>query len=196
MNTTSSNTDASGTDQGHALVTGPVNAETPCWEHTLHNGRRVTIRPLRKEDAELERRFIESLSAQSRRFRFLGQISCVSPELLRRLTDIDYVKDVAFVAVITTDGEPCEIGVARYSVADDGQSCECAVTVADAFHGQGIGTLLMTHLIGVARARGIRTMFSIDSAENHEMRELAAALGFHCDPDPDDASQVIHRFSL
>ena len=44
----------------------------------------------------LERAFIGSLSAQSRRFRFLGQIGCPSDEMIRGLTDIDYVHDVAF----------------------------------------------------------------------------------------------------
>jgi GNAT superfamily N-acetyltransferase len=196
MNTISSNAGVPGTDRSHELATTPLSAEMPHWEHTLRNGTAVTIRPLRKDDAELERRFIDSLSAQSRRFRFLGQISCASPELVRRLTDIDYVHDVAFVAVATIDGERREIGVARYSVAEDGRSCECAVTVGDDFHGQGLGTLLMTHLIDVARGRGIGDMFSIDSAENSAMRELALSLGFRREPDPDDASQVIHRLSL
>lgn len=196
MNTTSSNGSTPGTGQGHELTTAQVSADMPRWEHTLRNGKSVTIRPLRKEDAELERRFIDALCAQSRRFRFLGQISSASPELVRQLTDIDYVHDVAFVAVADVDGEQREIGVARYSVADDGRSCECAVTVGDAFHGQGLGTLLMTHLIDVARGRGIREMFSIDAAENAPMRELAHDLGFRREYDPEDAAQVIHRLAL
>ena len=196
MKTTISNTRATESGQSHELATAPMSAEAPSWEHTLRSGLHVTIRPLCKEDAELERRFIDSLSSQSRRFRFLGQISCASPELIRRMTDIDYVHDVASVAVATINGEPLEIGVARYSVAGDGRSCECAVTVGDDYHGQGVGTLLMTHLIDMARGRGIRDMFSIDSAENFAMRDLAQALGFRRESDPDDASQVIHRLSL
>lgn len=197
MNMTTPNSRSPESGQSHDLAPTPMTADAPRWEHTLRNGVPMTIRPLRKEDAELERQFIEALSAQSRRFRFLGQIGCPSPELIRRLTDIDYVHDVAFVAVVgDVGGVEREIGVARYSVADNGRSCECAVAVADDFHGQGVGTLLMTHLIDVARRRGIRDMFSIDSAENFGMRDLAQALGFRREPDPEDASQVIHRLSL
>jgi hypothetical protein len=39
-------------------------------------------------------------------------------------------------------------------------------------------------------------MISIDSADNAQMRELAAHLGFHSRVDPDDASQVIHELAL
>ena len=51
-------------------------------------------------------------------------------------------------------------------------------------------------LIDVARARGIETMYSMDSAEITHMHDLAKALGFHTRPDPDDATQVIHQLAL
>ena len=66
----------------------------------------------------------------------------------------------------------------------------------DEWHGRGLGTALMRHLIEVARARGIHRMESIDSAENVEMRDLARFLGFHTSTDPEDARQVIHRLDL
>lgn len=174
----------------------PMSTASPQWVHTLRNGEQVTIRPLGKGDAALERAFIESLSPQSRRFRFLGQIGCPSDEMIRGLTDIDYVHDVAFAAIADIGGTAREIGVARYSVSTDGQSCECAVAVSDDFHGQGLGTLLMNHLIGVARDRGIHEMVSLDSAENFPMRDLALALGFRREPDPEDGTQVIHKLTL
>jgi GNAT superfamily N-acetyltransferase len=190
----SSNSD--GTRAAQNLSAVPMNADSPQWVHTLRNGTQVVIRPLGKGDAVLERAFIGSLSAQSRRFRFLGQIGCPSDEMIRGLTDIDYVHDVAFAAIADIGGTAREIGVARYSVATGGQSCECAVAVSDDFHGQGLGTLLMNHLIGIARERGINEMISLDSAENFAMRDLAQALGFRREPDPDDGTQVIHRLTL
>jgi GNAT superfamily N-acetyltransferase len=182
--------------QEQSLSTAPLSADSPQWVHTLRNGAQVLIRPLGKADAALERAFIESLSAQSRRFRFLGQIGCPSDDLILRLTDIDYVHDVAFAAIANIGGTEREVGVARYSISADEQSCECAVVVSDDFHGQGLGTLLMKHLIDIARDRGIREMTSLDATENFPMRDLALSLGFRREPDPEDGSQVIHKLTL
>ena len=181
---------------GQNLSATPMSATSPQWTHTLRNGVPVVIRPLGKEDAALERAFIAALSVQSRRFRFLGQIGCPSDALIRSLTDIDYVHDVAFIALAGDAGAQSEVGVARYSVSADGKSCECAVAIADALQGQGLGTLLMNHLIAIARSRGIGEMISLDAAENFAMRDLAQALGFRREPDPEDGSQVIHRLAL
>jgi GNAT superfamily N-acetyltransferase len=78
----------------------------------------------------------------------------------------------------------------------DGKRCECAVTVFDEWQHKGLGSSLMKHLIEVARSNGIRCMFSIDSAENQAMKDLAGFLGFHTREDPDDSSQVIHELQL
>jgi len=163
---------------------------------TLMDHSEVTIRALRKEDAELEREFIRNLSPESRWMRFLGQICEPSDSLIRKLTELDYRHDVAFIALARKDGTTHAVGVSRYSLAPDGQSCECAVTVADAWQGKGLGTILMRDLIGVARQRGIRSMFSMDAADNERMRELARDLGFKRQRDSDDATRVIHRLVL
>ena len=165
------------------------------WHATLRDGTRVLIRPIAKEDVDLERGFIERLSPESLEHRFLGQIK-PSDDVVKRLTDIDYRREMAFVAVRHEAGETREIGVSRFCLSDDSSSCECAVTVADEWQGRGLGHLLMRHLIEVARQRGIKRMFSIDSAANASMRELAASLGFERKPDHDYPSEVIHSLAL
>jgi len=170
--------------------------DAPRWTETLSDGTHVVIRPIHKEDAALERAFIKRLSPESRRLRFLGQMNDVSDELVKALTDIDYRRDVAFVALVHRDGEKREIGVARYGTNKDGSVCECAVTVADDWRKRGLGVVLMRHLIDVARSRGVRSMFSIDEADNAGMRDLAKFLGFKRAHDPDDATQVIHTLAL
>lgn len=163
---------------------------------TLRNGSRVTIRPIASEDAAAERAFIEGLSDQARRFRFLGQTRHPSADQIRRLTDIDYIHDYALIAT-TAGGDGEEIvGVSRYGTDQDGSRCECAVVVVDEWQNEGLGTMLMTHLIRIARERGVRSMYSIDLAENRRMHDLAGDLGFRTRTDPDDASQVIHELSL
>ena len=56
--------------------------------------------------------------------------------------------------------------------------------------------MLMTHLIEVAKSRGIQRMWSVHSAENVVMSDLGHYLGFHREQDPEDAAQVIHSLQL
>lgn len=181
---------------GNRITTLSAPADIPESVVTLRDGSEVTIRALRKEDAALERAFIRNLSPESRWMRFLGQIGEPSDSLIRKLTELDYQHDVAFIALSREGGIAYEVGVSRYSLAPDGQSCECAVTVADAWQGKGLGTVLMRDLIDIARRRGIRSMFSIDANENERMRELARDLGFKREQALDDPTRVIHRLVL
>jgi hypothetical protein len=109
------------------------------WHETLRDGTRVLIRPIEKDDAALERAFLERLSPESREYRFLGQMN-FSNDMIKRLTDIDYRRDMAFVALRHEAGETREIGVSRFCISDDGTSCECAVAVADEWQGKGLGS--------------------------------------------------------
>ena len=70
------------------------------------------------------------------------------------------------------------------------------MTVLDSWQHHGLGRLLLKHLTDHARAKGMRQMYSIDSAANLAMRDLAKAAGFTTSTDPDDPAQVIHRLNL
>lgn len=170
-------------------------AGKPSWSEELRDGSKVLIRPIRADDAAAERAFIEALSTGARHDRFLGQMGHPSESTIRHLVDLDFVHDVGFVAVDQGDPEVF-VGVGRYSTGADPACCECAITVMDAWQGRGLATVLMTHLIEVAKSRGITRMWSIDSAENSRMRDLAQHLGFERKPDPDNSSQVLHTLSL
>ena len=112
------------------------------------------------------------------------------------MTDLDGQHEIAFVAVIQDGAHEIIVGVSRYSTDHDGLNCECAVTVADRWQRKGLGTLLMKHLIEVARAKGMRRMTAVVSAENLQMKDLARQLGFHIRVDPEDASQALHELVL
>lgn len=174
----------------------PAGPEFPRWSETLADRSHVLIRPITHQDTAAERAFIEGLSDESRRFRFLGQVGHPTDATIARFTDIDYVHDVAFVAVVGEDAHEKIVGVSRYGTDDSGLRCECAVTVDDAWHGRGLGSLLMRHLIEVARSHGVKSMYSIDSAENRHMSDLAVHLGFRTRVDADDSRQVIHELAL
>lgn len=166
------------------------------WIETLNDGSTVLIRPIRAEDREREADFIAQLSPASRYFRFLGTIKQASPELLDRLVNVDMINSAALVALVHEDGVLREIGVSRYSRADEGDSCECAVTVAEDWRQRGLAVTLMRHLIELARRNGFRQMFSIDAVDNQPMQELARFLGFSAERDPDDNTQAIFRKDL
>jgi RimJ/RimL family protein N-acetyltransferase len=162
----------------------------------LRDGTTVLIRPIQAADEALEREFIERLSPQSRRYRFLGTIKTPSPELLRKFTHPELSRGVAFIALLTDGPEKREIGVCRYSANPDGSSCECAVAVSDEWQGKGLATILMHRLIDTARARGLERMYSIDANDNQGMRDLAEHLGFRRTVDPEDPTLVIHTLDM
>lgn len=174
----------------------PARRKYPIWSDILNDQSHVLIRPISMLDKEAERTFIEGLSSQARQFRFLGQVIHPSEQMLEQFTDIDYLHDAAFVAVIHEDSRERIVGISRYSADHEGLHCEFAVTVTDLWQNKGLGTLLMKYLIDVARARGIQTMISVDSAENMQMKYLARHLGFCRRTDAGDATQVIHELHL
>lgn len=166
------------------------------WIEALDNGTHVLIRPLQAKDRERERAFIERLSPQSRHFRFLCQIKEPGEAMLDQLMAVDQDRQAAYVALAHVDGELQEVGISRYAAITGKDECECAVTVLDSWQHHGLGRLLLKHLTDHARAKGLRQMYSIDSAANQAMHGLAKAAGFTTSTDPDDPTQVIHRYNL
>jgi GNAT superfamily N-acetyltransferase len=170
--------------------------EHPQWRDTLDDQTSVLIRPMRKQDKSAERAFIEGLSPNTRRLRFLGQIGSPSDHLIDQLTNIDYVHAMAFAAIVQEDEQEMIVGVSRYSADRDEVNCECAVNVSDAWQDIGLGTLLLKHLIDVARRRGIKRMTTIESTENVLMKDLAHHFGFHTRADPGDIRQVVYELDV
>ena len=157
-------------------------------------GQAISIRPMRPEDLDIETEFAQSLSAESRYNRLLSAGMSLSPELLRKLTRIDYQRDMALIATVMLDGGEVQIGVARYALLDDGKTCEFALTVADAWQRRGIGRTLMLHLIENARAKGLQTMVGDVLASNTPMLQLMRTLGFTLASTPDGPE--LRRVSL
>lgn len=157
-------------------------------QFSLRDGARVTIRPIRAQDIDIERAFVRGLSAESRYFRFLHTMRELDEPTLARLTNIDYDREMALVAVVCENGLEMQVGVARYAVDGSSRSCEFAVAVADNWQGKGIGLRLMRKLMHAARERGLETMEGWVLHGNQAMLALAAALGFRPEPIPGDAS--------
>ena len=149
------------------------------WQ--LSDGTDVVIRPIRPEDADLVRDFVAGLSQEARFFRFMNALHELSGPMLVRLTQLDYSKEIALLAV-TAEAPETELGVARFSVNPDRKSCEFAIVLADRVTGRGLGQRLLTALIEVARGRGLRRIGGEVLASNHAMLRLAQTLGFRVEP--------------
>jgi acetyltransferase len=156
------------------------------WE--LPDGTVVETRPIRPEDAEMEQQFVKNLSERSRYFRFMNSVRELTPAMLMRFTQIDYDREMAFVAVRSESGKEEEIAVARYVTNPDGSSCEFALVVADAWQSKGLGRRLLQTLVEVARSRGLEVMVGHILAANQPMLALCAKLGFRISDHPEDST--------
>lgn len=143
----------------------------------LLDGEEILIRPIRPEDAEAEQQFVSRLSERTKAFRFMGTLNELTPAMLVRFTQIDYEREMAFVALARA-GKGEQIGVSRYVTNPDGFSCEFALVVADAWQKRGVGSKLMKALFRAARDRHLTIMMGEVDELNGAMLRLTAALGF------------------
>ncbi len=160
-------------------------------EH-IWNGRQVLVRPIRPEDETQHRRFIESLDPEDVRLRIFYSRNELPRSELARLTQIDYDREMAFIAESSDDtGTPQTLGVARTMSDPDHVEAEFAIIVRSDLKGQGLGALLFGQLIAHARDRGIQRLVGQVLRENTRMLQLARAMGFDAEPEePSDPNVV------
>lgn len=156
------------------------------WQ--LPDGTDLTIRPIRPEDADIEQAFVRNLSEEARYFRFIQNLPELTPTMLVRFTQIDYDREMALIAVTQQDEQEIELGVARYAINPDGESCEFALVISDQWQHRGIAHRLMNSLMTAARARGLKMMQGEVLSNNHNMLKLMKKLGFTTVIDNDDRS--------
>lgn len=162
-------------------------------EWLLGDGTIVTFRPIRPEDAEAEQEFVRNLSEQTRYMRFFTPIAELTPQMLSRFTQIDYDREMAFVAMTAEKHREIEVGVARYVIDASGESCEFAIVIADDWQHRGLGAKLMHYLMESAKEKGIRIMEGDVLAANSPMLELMTALGFISKPTEDASIRRISK---
>ena len=156
-------------------------------EDQLRDGTRVTIRPITPEDRTEIAAAVRNLSPESRYKRFLGAVDALDARTLRYLTEIDHHDHEALVAFDAADGHG--VGVARYARAPGAaDAAELAVVVADAWQGQGLGTLLVRKVIDRARDEGISQLTALVLATNTQMLELLEREGWRREGLPHDGT--------
>lgn len=147
------------------------------WEEVAAVGAaRYRLRPIRPADAQLYPDFLAKVSAEHLRLRFLTPMKTISDEMLVRLSQLDYDRDIAFVALDEATGALC--GISRFSSDPDHEVAEFGVLVRSDLQGHGLGRTLMEKLITYARAEGLKRLTGRVLRENSGMLQLAAELGF------------------
>lgn len=154
----------------------------------LADGSNITIRPIRPEDAEIEQAFVRGLSDESRYFRFMYSVQELTPDMLVRFTQIDYSREMALIAVTVEQDREIELGVARFAINPDGESCEFALVIADSMQGKGLGQKLMVALMDAARGKGLKIMSGEVLKNNANMLKLMGRLGFSTEDSAEDNS--------
>jgi acetyltransferase len=126
----------------------------------------------------MEKEFLAGLSDETQRYRFFEPFKNITHELLIRFCNIDYEREMAFVAEYNVGGKKRILGVCRLIIRADQQEAEYAVLVADDFTEGGLGQKLSDKIVGFAKEKSLKKVFAVTLADNRRMLALGRKLGF------------------
>ena len=163
--------------------------ETIEWQ-----GAPLLLRPIRPEDGPAHLAFFDALTPDDVRYRMFVRVRELQPSQLARFTQIDYDREMAFIATRPVEGRPIEgrpgegrpaaqgaaetLAVARVVADPDNISAEFAVTVRSDLKGMGLGKIMMQKLIDYCRARGTREIVGEAQPQNTRITAQARHMGF------------------
>ncbi|HET7201917.1 MAG TPA: GNAT family N-acetyltransferase [Steroidobacteraceae bacterium] len=150
----------------------------------------MRIRPLRPDDIDLELRFVQGLSRETLYQRTHYYVAQLTRRALEPLLDVDYVDRLALAAIVHEDDADRIVGVSRFARIEGTTRAECAVVVADAWQGCGLGTELMRSLTQAALARGYTCLEGETLPENVSVSAWARRFGFNVRTQPDSGGLV------
>nr|WP_319390296.1 bifunctional acetate--CoA ligase family protein/GNAT family N-acetyltransferase [uncultured Cohaesibacter sp.] len=163
-------------------------------ERQLKDGRTAFIRPMRPEDEALFPSFFAHVTDDDMRLRFFSAARSMSHAFIARLTQIDYARSMAFIALDKDSGEM--LGSVRLMGDTDHEKGEYAVMVRSDLKGLGLGWILMKLILAYAEKDGFREVEGEVLRSNQTMRQMCEALGFDTRMDPDDPDLVHMVFQV
>jgi acetyltransferase len=168
---------AEGPGGAHHFAIRPYPAHLS--ESLQWRGRSLTLRPIRPEDEAQHLEFLTHLDPEDVRLRVFYSRRSIEHTELARLTQIDYEREIAFLAVATgPDGLEQTLGVVRAITDPDNFAAEFGIVVRSELKGEGLGELLMRKLIRYLQERGTQHLLATVLRENQRMLDLALLLGF------------------
>lgn len=150
----------------------------------------MLVRRVRPEDMALYPDFLGDVSAEDLRLRFFARIAELSAAERDKLTHLDYVHEMAFIALDEDTGRM--LGLVRLKDELDEKTAEFAILVRSRLKGHGLGWLLMRRVIDYGKEKGLRRVYGDVLVENTTMLQMCAELGFH----EEDMGSEIRRVVL
>jgi acetyltransferase len=167
------------------LAIRPYPVELEQWVSWL--GQPLLLRPIMPEDGAAHIAFFNALDPEDVRLRMFIRMRELQPAQLARLTQIDYDRDMAFIATRRrTNGQSETLGVVRAMADPDNEKAEFAVIVRSDVKGHGLGSVLMTKLIEYCRSRGTLEIVGEALPQNIGVLNLVRRFGFEIRPMPGD----------
>ncbi len=139
----------------------------------LADGRTMTIRPAGPDDYGPVRQLHEGMSPDNLYFRFFSASRSSAEWEARRVCLRDDPGRVALLGVLDDE----VVGVASYEVTADAAAAEVALAVADDMHGRGIATLLLEHLVSLARAQEVKVLVADVLPDNYPVLRVLSDAG-------------------
>ncbi len=156
------------------------------WERTIElaDGQPALVRPVRPEDDAMFREFFTHVTDEDLRLRFFQSVRHFSHEFIARLTQLDYARSIALVAIHPQTHEM--LGAVRLHADANYEKGEYGILVRSDLKGHGIGWKLMQIMIEYARWLGLKVIEGQVLRENRTMLAMCESLGFTVKLDPDD----------
>ncbi|KAB8308294.1 GNAT family N-acetyltransferase [Erwinia endophytica] len=152
----------------------------------LKNGQRCLFRPILPEDEPMLRQFIARVTKEDLYYRYFSEINEFTHDDLANMTQIDYDREMAIVAVREHNGTKELIGVTRAISDADNIDAEFSVLVRSDLKGLGLGRRLLEKMIVYTRQHGLQRLNGITMPGNHGMITLARKLNFAIDVQLED----------
>jgi RimJ/RimL family protein N-acetyltransferase len=166
-----------------------IEAATYSAVEVLRNGRRIEIRALRPDDQAGLISAVDRSSAQSLYRRFFGVRRHFTEQEIAFFVNVDFINHVALVALAGKDDRPLIVGGGRYVVVEPGKA-EVAFAVVDQYQSQGIGAILLRHLVAIACEAGLKELTAEVLPDNVPMLKVFEKSGLRLSTKRE--SQVVH----
>jgi RimJ/RimL family protein N-acetyltransferase len=168
----------------------------PKWQRhlVLGDGWRIFIRPIRPDDEFRVRDLLAHVSKQDLRLRFFDSIKEFSHQFIARLTNLDYARAMAFIAIDEASRET--LGVVRLHADSSHEAGEYAILLRSDLKGRGLGWVLMQLIIEYAKSEGLRRIDGQILKENSVMVKMCRELGFKVTTDTEDRGVYVVTLDL
>lgn len=187
----------------HAATIRPASTSGPAipprdadWSADLvaRGGYRFHVRPAAPADEDALADFFSHVDTEDLRFRFLTAVQKVGRDQLKAMVTVDHQRTETFLAIAIDTG--AIVATAMLAADKAMSSAEVAIAIRSDFKHNGISWTLLEHVARFAASRGIKTLESIESRDNHEAIALEREMGWTSSACPGDSSLVVLRKTL